>query len=309
LNTLADLPRLQREHGRAFEKIARSRDGVAFLHCHSDLRHVYSRRTAPTSAQRESNIAFHANEIDLISMTWVILAASPFVGSFLGLLAVRIPQHRQVISGRSQCDACGHVLGASDLIPFASWLWLREHCRYCGARIGALPILMELAATGVAIWAATQTSNWVLAASCLFGWWLLVLAVIDWREFLLPDMLTLPLIVAGLAISYALDPAALADHLIGAAAGFAVFAAIAFAYKRLRGHEGLGFGDAKLMAALGAWLGWQGLPTTLLFGAFAALTYVLVRSLAGRRIADPIPFGAFLALGGWVVWLYGPLTA
>lgn len=167
---------------------------------------------------------------------------------------------------------------------------------------------MEMAAIGVVIWAATQTPGWVLAASCLLGWWLLVLAAIDWREFLLPDVLTLPLLVAGLAISYAIDPPALADHLIGAAAGFVVFAAIAFVYRRVRGREGLGLGDAKLMAALGAWLAWQGLPSTLLFGAIAALIFVLIRSLAGRRIADPIPFGAFLALGGWMVWLYGPLV-
>jgi leader peptidase (prepilin peptidase)/N-methyltransferase len=112
-----------------------------------------------------------------------------------------------------------------------------------------------------------------------------------------------------MAISYAIDPNTLADHLIGAALGFVVFATIAFAYVRLRGFEGLGMGDAKLMAALGAWLGWQGLPTALLFAAFTALAYVLARSLAGRRVTDPIPFGTFLALGGWLVWMFGPLTA
>ena len=257
----------------------------------------------------EAGIVFRIEQLALFPAVWGLLAISPFVGSFLGLLAIRIPQQRNVIFGRSQCDSCQHALGVADLVPLASWLWMKGRCRYCAARIGLLPLVAELAAVGIVLWAATQTSGWILAASCVFGWWLLVLAIIDLRVFLLPDVLTFPLLAAGVAVSYALAPSALADHLIGAAAGFAVFAAIAFVYRRLRGHEGLGFGDAKLMAALGAWLAWQGLPSTLLFGAIAALIFVLTRSLAGRRITDPIPFGAFLALGGWIVWLYGPLAA
>jgi leader peptidase (prepilin peptidase)/N-methyltransferase len=117
--------------------------------------------------------------------------------------------------------------------------------------------------------------------------------------------------LAGIAISYAIAPASLADHLIGAFAGFLVFALIALVYRRLRGREGLGLGDAKLMGALGAWVSWQGLPTALLYAAIAGLIFVLLRSAIRRGLAptDPIPFGTFLALGGWLVWLYGPLIA
>ena len=261
--------------------------------------------------QRELQITFRINQPLLLMppIGWLILLASPFIGSFLGLLVDRIPQGRTVISGRSRCERCGHVLAARDLLPFASWLWLRGRCRYCKERIGLFAPAMELAALAIAIWAASETSGWIFAASCLFGWWLLVLAAIDWRTFILPDVLTLPLAVVGIVISYAIDPAGPTGHLIGALAGFLVFAALGFAYARLRGREGLGFGDAKLMAALGAWLSWQGLPTVLLLAAMTGLLFVLGRSVLHRRLApaEPIPFGTFLAFAGWLVWLYGPL--
>jgi leader peptidase (prepilin peptidase)/N-methyltransferase len=257
----------------------------------------------------EHEIALRIARFIANPLAWMILAASPFVGSFLGLLAWRIPQSRGVIFGRSECDECHHPLGAADLLPFASWIWLRGRCRYCGHSIGYFPLVMEFAALGIAAWAVTETSVWILAASCLLGWWLLLLAAIDWRTFLLPDVLTLPLAVTGLAVSYAIDPASLAGHLIGAVAGFAVFAAIALGYSRLRGREGLGLGDAKLMGALGAWISWQGLPAALLFASIAGLIFVLLRSAGRHKFSpgDPIPFGVFLALGGWLVWLYGPL--
>jgi leader peptidase (prepilin peptidase)/N-methyltransferase len=257
----------------------------------------------------KQEFALRISQLALFPEVRVILAISPFIGSFLGLLAERIPHGRNVVFGHSECDHCQHRLSVGDLIPFASWLWLRGRCRYCREKIGFFPLFIELAALGVAAWAITETSAWILAATCLFGWWLLLLGAIDWRNFLLPDVLTLPLLVAGLAISYVIDPASVADHLIGAVAGFLVFAALAFVYRLLRNREGLGLGDAKLMAALGAWLGWQGLPSTLFFAAIGGLAFATVRSMVRRKLAptEPIAFGTFLALGGWLVWLYGPL--
>jgi leader peptidase (prepilin peptidase)/N-methyltransferase len=255
------------------------------------------------------NIGLFTSEL-AAECAWAILLAAPFIGSFLGLLAQRIPRGDGVIFGRSVCDRCGHVLTVRDLIPFASWLLLRGRCRYCSAPIGAFPLVMELAALVVAGWAVTETSGGIFLASCLFGWWLLALAAIDWREFLLPDALTLPLMVAGFAISYAIDPVTLVDRFIGATAGFAFLATITFLYSRVRGREGLGLGDAKLLAALGAWISWQGLPSALLFAALSGMVFVLARALLHRHLkpTDPIPFGMFLALGGWLVWLYGPLV-
>jgi leader peptidase (prepilin peptidase)/N-methyltransferase len=240
----------------------------------------------------------------------VLAVVAPFIGSFLGLLAVRLPDRRPVLVARSQCDQCGAVLGARDLVPLASWLWLRGRCRHCGGAIGAFPVLMEMAALAVVLWAVTETSGWVLVASSVFGWLLLALAAIDWRRFLLPDVLTAPLAVFGLAAAWLFDRDGFLDHVIGTAAGFLVFAGIIFLYRRARGRDGLGLGDAKLLGALGAWVAWQGLPSVVLFGAVAGLLGVLALSLSGRRLeaTTRIPFGTFLALGGWLVWLYGPLS-
>jgi leader peptidase (prepilin peptidase)/N-methyltransferase len=243
-------------------------------------------------------------------LLWIMLVVSPFIGSFLGVLALRLPEGRSFAVSRSVCDHCGHVLAARDLVPIASFLALRGRCRYCRARIGGFVLFIELAATLVAGWAGMQISGWVFVATCFLGWTLLLLAIIDWRVQLLPDVLTLPLLAAGLAASYALAPETWADHLIGGVAGFVVLAAVAFVYRRLRRREGLGLGDAKLLAALGAWVSWQGLPTVLLWGSMLGLVFALVRAGMGRglRWSDRIPFGVFLAAGGWLVWLYGPLV-
>jgi leader peptidase (prepilin peptidase)/N-methyltransferase len=244
-------------------------------------------------------------------LTLATIVASPFMGSFLGVLVVRLPQQRAVGLARSQCDHCGHALAAKDLVPVFSWLWLRGRCRYCSASIGGLPFAMEAAAVLVAAWAATETTGWLLLATCGFGWALLTMAVIDWTAFLLPDVLTLPLVPAGLLVAYGVAPASLLDHAIAAAAGLLGAIALAFVYRRLRGRDGLGFGDAKLLAGLGAWVGLEGMPTTILYGSVLGLAFALFSALRGRRLAlsDKVPFGAFLAAAGWLVWLYGPLVA
>ncbi|HEY2446790.1 MAG TPA: A24 family peptidase, partial [Rhizomicrobium sp.] len=238
---------------------------------------------------------------------WILLVVAPFIGSFLGVLALRLPERRPVALSRSVCDRCGHVLAPRDLVPIASYLALHGRCRYCRAPIGWFALFIELAAMLVVVWAGFETTGWVLAAGCMFGWALLLLAIIDWRVQILPDVVTLPLLAAGLAVSYALARDTWLDHLIGAIAGFAVLALVAIAYRRLRKREGLGLGDAKLLAALGAWVAWPGLPSVLLWGSVLGLLFALVRSAAGRRLAwsDRIPFGTFLAAGGWIVWLYG----
>jgi leader peptidase (prepilin peptidase)/N-methyltransferase len=242
---------------------------------------------------------------------WVpFLVLAPFIGSFLGTLVKRLPEGRPVLMARSQCDHCGAQLTPRDLIPLASWLALRGRCRHCAAPIGAFPLLMELGALGVAVWAALVTAGWVLAASCVLGWLLLALAVTDWRSYTLPDPLNAALAICGLIAAFAIDRASLPDHIIGMAAGFAAFVALAFVYRRVRGRDGLGLGDAKLLGALGAWVSWQGLPSVVLFAAIIGLAVALVQSLRGRALTATtrIAFGAFLALGGWLVWLYGPLV-
>ena len=160
----------------------------------------------------------------------------------------------------------------------------------------------------IPVWAMGAEPASIVVAACL-GWWLLLAAVVDGRHFWLPDWLTLPLLAAGLAVTALLDRTALIDHLIGAAAGFAVLWGLAALYRRTRGREGLGGGDFRLLAAAGAWVGWMGLPSVLLRASVAGLSLVLARLALKQAVSgqDRLPFGVFLALGIWMTWLYGPL--
>ncbi len=242
-------------------------------------------------------------------LTLWLLVIAPFLGSFLGTLVLRLPEGRPVILGRSACPSCGGLLGLRDLLPLLGWLLLRGRCRQCGAPIPAFYPGVEIAAFGVAAWAAAAgAAGAALVLSCLLGWALLALALIDRRRFLLPDALTLPLIPLGLGAAAWLDPAGLTDHALGAVLGYGVFLLVALAYRGLRGREGLGRGDAKLLAAGGAWVGWAGLPGVVLIASLLGIMEVLARRAAGERLgpADRIAYGAWLAAGIWIVWLHGP---
>ena len=241
-----------------------------------------------------------------------MLFVAPVIGSFLGAMAMRIPEERPVMWARSHCESCGRTLSASELVPIASFLWLKGRCRNCGAAIGAFPLAMEIAAIAVVAWSATlEAGTVVFLASCIFGWTLLLLAAIDWRVQLLPDVVTLPLMLAG--YGDILSPPARPVARITLSAPLPDLPCSRWLrglYSRLRKREGLGLGDAKLLAAIGAWVGWQGLPTTLLWGSMLGLLFAILMSLSGRRLqlTDRLPFGVFLAAGGWLVWLYGPLA-
>src|SRR5579863_9120087 len=238
---------------------------------------------------------------------WPLLLA-PFVGSFLAVLAVRLPQGKGVVLGRSHCPRCGHVLTAVDLIPLISYLAAGRRCRYCRAPIASIYIIMELGAIGVAIWALLALPLDLLWPSCVLGWGLLALAAIDARHFLLPDPVTYPLVATGLFVAYLDDVDDLQQHAIGAVTGFAIFLAIRLVYRHVRGREGLGLGDAKLMAVAGAWVSWEGLPGTVLIAAIASFAWLLLYRRAGRQIAlsSALPFGPGLCIGIWLNWLYGP---
>ncbi len=238
------------------------------------------------------------------------IVAAPFVGSFLAVVAIRWHEDRGVVAGRSACDACGTTLAARDLVPVLSFVWLRGRCRACGARIDPIHPVMEAGALALALWAASVTTGWILVASCILGWTLLTLAAMDWRTGILPDILTLPLVASGLIVAWWIDSASLPGHLVGAVAGFAVFALLAEAYRHLRGRDGLGLGDAKLLAGGGAWLSWVALPTVVLYAAAIGLASVLIAGAAGRtvRAGDSLAFGPPLAAAIWLAWLYGPLV-
>lgn len=251
-------------------------------------------------------------------MVWLLpVLLAPFVGSFLGVLIARLPQGRSIGWTRSACESCNRVLSPRDLVPIVSFLALRGRCRTCGTAIAPVHLQVELAATLVAllvaIWAALggegDAAAWI---ACGLGWTLLALAWIDLRHLLLPDVLTLPLVLAGLAATWWLDPSATVDHALGAMLGYLLLRGVELGYRALRGRDGLGQGDAKLMAAAGAWVGWQGLPFVLVAAALCGIVLAVAMHLARRdadqRIGDaPIPFGPCIALALWGVWLTLPI--
>ncbi len=172
------------------------------------------------------------------------LAASPLIGSFIANFVARFPTEQSVFSGRSACPHCACQLAVRDLVPLLSWLLSSGRCRHCRRPIAAFYPLIELAAVAVALVAAAVTSGWLLWVTCGLGWTLLALAAVDFRHFVLPDALTLPLIPAGLAVAYLQEPAELMTHVIGALAGYLLFLLVRELYFRLRAREGLGLGES-----------------------------------------------------------------
>ena len=245
---------------------------------------------------------------DILPAWLIALVVSPIIGSFLGVLIRRLPCGEPVMLDRSRCEACRRPLAPSDMVPVASYLLLRGRCRACGTRIAPFHLAIELAAVAVAAVAvAICPDAATLLCGCGLGWTLLALAWIDWETFTLPDVLTLPLVLAGLAATFWLTPESLTDHAAAAALGYLLFRGVAWAYRRLRGRDGLGEGDAKLMAAAGAWVGVTALSGVLLGGALVTLGAALGDALwrgRGLRTPAPLPFGPGLCAALWVVWLF-----
>jgi leader peptidase (prepilin peptidase)/N-methyltransferase len=195
-------------------------------------------------------------------------------------------------------------------VPLFSWFVAGGRCRYCRQPLGFFYPVVELAAAAVAVVSVTIDAGQRAWLDCVLGWWLLALGWIDLRTWLLLDALTLPLIVAGLAASFVFDPDQLVSRALGAALGYASLMTIAALYRALRGREGLGGGDAKLLAASGAWLGAAALPQVILLAALSALAAAGSLRVAGIRLGihSALPFGPFLALATWVLWLFGPVA-
>jgi leader peptidase (prepilin peptidase)/N-methyltransferase len=208
---------------------------------------------------------------------------------------------------RSQCPHCGHLIRAMENIPLLSYVAQRGRCAHCGAAIGIQYPLVEAASgilAGIVAW--KLGFGWPAAAALVFTWVLLAASVIDFRCQLLPDDLILPLLWLGLAAALFGSFADLRSAVIGAMAGYLSLWSVYQVFRLLTGKEGMGHGDFKLLAALGAWTGWQYLVTIVLLsslvGAFVGLALVLFR---GRDRRVPMPFGPFLAAAGWIGLLWG----
>ncbi len=240
---------------------------------------------------------------------WLLpILASPFIGSFLGVVVRRLPLGRPVALDRSRCEGCGRPLDMRELVPVLSYLVQRGRCRGCGAGIARAHLWIELAATGVAVAAAAAgppgdpARLWL---TCGLGWTLLALAWIDWEHLRLPDVLTLPLLMAGLGAAWLLDTGQAPEHAAAAALGFLAFWLLARTYRALRGRDGLGGGDAKLLGAGGAWLGLEHLPLVVVGAAVFGLALAAWQRWRGAAVlaTTALPFGPGLCAAIWVAWL------
>lgn len=239
----------------------------------------------------------------MVALLWPSLGAllGLVAGSFLATLVIRWPEGQQ-LSGRSRCDSCGAVVAWVDLVPLLGWLALKGRCRACGAAIDPRHPLFEIMAAAIGLLAMLAVPGPQGLWGAVLGWVLLALLALDLQHYWLPDRLTLPLLALGLAGGMGTLP----ERLLGAATGGGGLLLLALLYRWLRGREGLGLGDVKLMAALGAWLSLGLLGPLLLAASVAGLAFAAVARW--RRTAEDgavmrVPFGACLALAGFPMWL------
>jgi leader peptidase (prepilin peptidase)/N-methyltransferase len=228
------------------------------------------------------------------------------VGSFLNVCIYRLPRQQSLVSPPSRCPRCGRQLRWFDNIPVVSWVALRGRCRQCGERISLQYPIIELLTAMLAVALVVVTPPGPLLASRLvLATALVVLFMIDLEHQILPNSITLPGIAIGLVFSL-FAPPGLGDAVIGAALGAGVLYAIAAGYYLVRKEEGMGMGDVKMLAMIGAFLGWRAVILTLVLSSFAGAVIgvaLLATSRGGMRYA--LPFGTFLALGALVAMFAG----
>ncbi len=244
------------------------------------------------------------------------MLAGLIAGSFTTTLIHRMPKLTRGVAEAEQlsmwlpgshCPKCLTRLKPRDLIPLVSWALARGRCRYCGARINAMYPLVEasLALIACALVFVFGFSVHALAG-LVFALCLLALSVIDARTLTLPDVLTLSLLWLGLLCNVMELFTDLASAVIGAFAGYAVLWAVMHAHRLIRRIEGMGYGDFKLLAAIGAWLGWQELPAVLLIASVSGLLWALPRILRDRAdFGGQVPFAPFLSIGGLAAMMMG----
>jgi leader peptidase (prepilin peptidase) / N-methyltransferase len=255
------------------------------------------------------------------------------VGSFLNVCIHRIPADESIVRPGSRCPHCRQPIAWYDNVPFLSWLWLRARCRHCGAGIAARYPLVELAAAVLAVLSVVVFGPAPRAlVAFAFAAALVLITFIDIDHRFIPDEVSLPGILVGVAVSFLLGDPSPRDAVLGAIRGGGVLWAVAWTYERTTGVEGMGLGDVKLLAMIGAFLGWQAIPAVIIIASLAGSVAGLVAMLdrPGRRrlqrVAShlgpgavavslrrasrrtEIPFGPFLALGALLV-LYAPGVA
>lgn len=243
---------------------------------------------------------------DGLILAWLAFAGL-LLGSFLNVVIHRLPRGASLLGPRSQCPSCGSFVRARDNVPVLGWLMLRGRCRDCGEGISArYPLVEILGAVCVttAVWLSADAAEAALRAALLLA--LVAVFFIDLDHRLILDVMTLPGVAIGLAVA-PLVGTSRTDALIGAAAGYVLLEGLRLGWRAWRGEDGLGGGDVKLAAWLGAWLGWQGVALTFLLGSLLGIVVggvLIARGRADGRTA--LPYGVFLAPAAAVSTLQGP---
>jgi len=226
---------------------------------------------------------------------------------FLKVTPDATPERFDLVAPRSRCPHCGHAIRAYENIPVLSYLLLRGRCSSCAAPISIrYPVVETLSAiaAGAVAWRFGFSAQ--AGGAVLLTWALIALSFIDFDTQLLPDDITLPLLWLGLLFNLQGGFTTLSHAVVGAVAGYGLLWAVYHAFRLLTGKEGMGYGDFKLLAALGAWLGWQALPSIILLSSAAgAIVGLSLMALRGHDRNVPIPFGPYLAMGGWLALMWG----
>jgi len=241
----------------------------------------------------------------------LMIPLSLCIGSFLNVVIYRLPEmmqneesHLNLAFPTSHCPHCKHKLNWKHNIPVLSYIFLKGRCAFCKKSIAWHYPAVELISLTLSLILVIFAPLALLAPSLIFTWILISLFFIDLKHQLLPDNLTLSLLWLGLLVNcfYFFTP--IQDAVIGAVAGYLVLWIIAFLFKYFRHKDGLGGGDMKLLAALGAWLGWQQLPLVVLISSILCLVCLSVLIAIKKHRADQtFPFGPFLIFAGWIVYL------
>jgi leader peptidase (prepilin peptidase)/N-methyltransferase len=270
-----------------------------------------------------------------------VFLVSLLVGSFLNVVIYRLPvmmerewnaqldaydaersgrepapppaERFNLVLPRSRCPQCGHGIRAVENLPVVSYLFLRGRCSECGARISPRYPLIELATAIASLVVALRFGFGIEAvAGIVFTWALIALSMIDVDHQLLPDAITLPLLWLGLLLSlFTVNSASVLfigpeAAIVGAAAGYLVLWSVYHLFRLLTGKEGMGYGDFKLLAAIGAWLGWEVLPMVVFLSALVGAVIGIAQIVFGGRTREqPIPYGPYLAAAGWIAMLWG----
>lgn len=249
-------------------------------------------------------------------VVFLVVLLGAMIGSFLNVVIHRVPLGESIVRPRSRCPVCRHELAAWENIPVLSWLVLRGRCRGCGTGISVrYPIIEVLCALLAWVLFERFGASVEMLGMAWFGFSLVALTWIDLDHQLLPDRLTLPGIVVGLVVAPLADPAApvpaLLDAALGVLVGGGILWTVAWAYEKATDREGMGGGDIKFLAMIGAFLGWQGVLLTLFLGSLTGSLLgvaILAAGRGDRRLA--LPFGPFLAIGAFLTLFWGaPLMA